>query len=256
MLKRRIWAIGIVMLGVLAAATPLRAQDEPKEKPPLYIYVSQWAVPRAQWGDMAKLDDADGALMDKLVADGTITGYGETEILVHTEGGPTHASWFEASSQAGILKALQTLMSQPETTAPVLAASKHFDLFLASRLYNYRPGTYEGAYLHVTTWELKPGEYDAFVGLVKARVAPLLDKLIADGVVIAYNLNYQEVATQSSDTLEFVTITKDASGSDKVSKAFEGLFGKDPEIGPAMRTLVKAGSARGVLSRVSHMTIK
>jgi hypothetical protein len=234
----------------------LRAQGDDMGKPPLYIYVSQWGVPRAQWGDMAKLNDADRALMDKAVADGTITGYGDDELLVHTEGGPTHATWFTASSQEGILKALQTLMSQPGTTAPVLAASKHFDLFLASRVYNYRPGTYEGAYLRVSAWELKPGEYDAFVGLVKARVAPVLDKLIADGVVVSYNLNYQEVTTQASNTVEFVTITKDAAGSDKVTKAFEGLFGKDPEIGPAMRTLVKAGSERGALSRVSHMVIK
>jgi hypothetical protein len=35
-------------------------------------YIAQWAVPRAQWPDMVKLDDQERPLMEKMVADGSI----------------------------------------------------------------------------------------------------------------------------------------------------------------------------------------
>jgi hypothetical protein len=256
MKKVQVWATGLFILGVLATGVPLRAQGNDQPKPPMYIYVAQWAVPRAQWGEMAKSDAADVALSEKLVTGGTLTGFGEFESLIHTEGQPTHGSWLTANSEEGIVKAVDAFMSQPGATAPVLAASQHFDLFLVSRIYNSRPGTYDGAYLSGSQWELKPGEFDDFNNLVKTRVVPLMEKMLADGVVVAYNLNYQEYATQAPNTVEFITITKDASGLDKMNKAFEGLFGKDPEIGPAMQNLVQAGSSRNFLDRVSHMEIK
>jgi hypothetical protein len=47
----------LVMSAVLAS--PASAQSEVKEKPRMYSYVSFWAIPRAQWGEMAKADAAD-----------------------------------------------------------------------------------------------------------------------------------------------------------------------------------------------------
>jgi hypothetical protein len=256
MQKRGVWATGIFMLGVLAGAVPLRAQGGDMAKAPEYIYVSEWAVPRAQWGDMAKLNEGDRTLEEKLLNDGTITAYGEFENLIHTEGQPTHGSWFTANNREGILKALQSFMSRRDTTAPVLAASKHWDHFLTSSMHNSRPGIYENTYLSDSMWELKPGQYEAFNNLVKARVVPVMEKLLSDGVVVTYGLAYQTYATDMPDMIEFYSIVSDTSGLDKVSKAFEGVFGKDPEIGPAMGSLVKEGSHRGTLLRITHLKIK
>ena len=256
MRKLGVWATVAAFLAVLAAGVPLLAQGNDMAKPPMFIYVSQWAVPRAQWGDMAKISDSDKALLDKLVTGGTITGYGEFENYIHTEGQPTHGSWLSSNSEEGILKAVDAFMSQSGATAPVLAASKHWDYFLASRVHNSRSGTYDGAYLSGSTWLLKPGQARAFTDLVKARVVPAMEKLLADGTLASYTLDYQQYATAAPQTVEFVYIAVDASGLDKVRKTFQGVFGDDPEIGPAMATLVKAGSQRGFLSHVSHMVIK
>jgi hypothetical protein len=256
MQKRGVWAISLVILCVLAAGAPLLAQESGMAKPPMYIYVSEWAVPRAQWGEMAKSDAEDSAELDKSMAGGSITGYGEFENYIHTEGEPTHGSWFTSNSEEAILKTIDAFMSQPGSTAPVLAASKHWDHFLVSRIYNSRSGSYDGAYLSGSMWEIEPGQADAFNSLVKTRVVPVMEKLLADGVLASYSLDYQQYATQAPQTVEFVTITKDAAGLDKMNKAFEGLFGKDPEIGPAMATLVQAGSHRGFLYRISHMVVK
>ena len=253
--KRAIWAVGFSLLFVLAAATPLLAQND-MGKPPFYIYVAQWAVPRAQWGDMAKLEEGDKALQDKMIADGTITEYGTFENLVHTEGQPTHGSWFGANSEAGILKTLNGLRSSGGSEAPVLAASKHWDHILVSRMYNTKSGTYNDAYLSGSSWDVKPGQGEAFDNLVKTRVVPVFEKLLKEGTIVAYSVDYQAYTGQDPERVEVVSITPDATGRDKVSKAFQGQFGDDPEIGPAMGTLTVAGSRNNFLLLVKHMVIK
>lgn len=254
--KRVVWAMSILVLGVLANAVPLRAQGDDMQKPPEYIYVSEWAVPRAQWGEMAKLNGADRALEDKLLAEGTITAYGEFENLIHTEGQPTHGSWITSGNREGILKAIHAFMSRPDSAAPVLAASKHWDHFLTSTIHNAKSGTYDDVYLSDSMWRLKPGQYQAFNNLVKGRVIPVMEKLLSEGVVIDYGFVYQTYASEMPDMVEFYSIVSDMSGLDKESKAFEGLFGKDPEIGPAMGSLVKEASGRSSLLHITHMKIK
>ena len=58
-----------------ASAAPACAQDELKEKPPMYSYVAFWNIPRAQWADMEKSNAADQKILEKALADGTIVGF-------------------------------------------------------------------------------------------------------------------------------------------------------------------------------------
>jgi hypothetical protein len=256
--RRGISTICLLILGVLAAgtATALSAQNMDQGKAPMYIYVSQWAVPRAQWADMAKSQQADRAIADKLLADGTITAYGMGMNMIHQEGQPTHTTWMTASSEGNILKALEAYYAAPGLAAPVLAASKHWDYFLVSRMYNRRPGTHDGAYLSGAMWNVKPGEGMAFAAMLKSRVIPVLEKLMADGTVIGYSFDMEDYHTTSPGLMEVVIMTPDASGLDKIGKAFDDTFSKDTEIGPAMRTLVKWKSQRDFLLRVEHMSAK
>jgi hypothetical protein len=145
--RRGISTVCLLVLGVLAAGTALHAQATNQAKPPMYIYFSGWAVPRAQLPEMAKLGEAQRAVEEKLLADGTITGYGQVINLIHSEGAPTHAHWFTATSEGNIGKALEAFYERPNLTGPVLAASKHWDFFLVSRMYNRQPGTHDGVYL-------------------------------------------------------------------------------------------------------------
>jgi hypothetical protein len=256
MQKRGIWVIWFLILGVLAVGTPLRAQGGDEGQPPLYVYVSQWAVPRAQWADMAKLGDEDRALEQKLLADGTITSYGEGMNLIHAEGEPTHVDWFTATSEGNILKALEAFYARQGVTAPVRAASKHWDYFLVSRIHNERSGKYEGGYLTGIAWDVKPGQDRAFLDLVKSRLVPVLEKLLADGVLIFYGVSVENFHKAPPGHYEVVLATTDASGVDKVSQAFEAAFAKDATLGPAMRALTKGESHRDFLLRVTGLTIK
>jgi hypothetical protein len=71
-------AMSAVWVGQAGAQT-----SEVKEKPPLYMYVANWNIPRAQWGDMEKAGAANQEILDKAIGDGTIVGYGTDVSLVH-----------------------------------------------------------------------------------------------------------------------------------------------------------------------------
>ena len=149
-MSKRVWSVfaGICGLAMLTlCAIPSGAQmSEVKEKPPMYSYVADWQIPRAHWADMASANSADKAILDKAMADGTIVGYGNDEVLVHQPDGATHDNWWSAMSMAGLIKVLDQLMASGTSASPALeSATKHWDsidrqpvLQLASRLLQKR----------------------------------------------------------------------------------------------------------------------
>ena len=92
--------LAIALLATAAGSFSARAQgsSEEKEKPPVYTYVAQWEVARSDWPAFEKYDAAQKPVFDKLVADGTLVGYGFFKMAAHTEGSPNHGSWWTASS--------------------------------------------------------------------------------------------------------------------------------------------------------------
>lgn len=123
--------------------------------------------------------------MDKLVADGTIVGYGSYITAVHQVDQSTHRSWFQAMSMANLMKALERVMAGA-AGSPVLSASKHWGFIFQSKQYGYHASTLEGSYLRVSTWTVKPGMGQAVENVEKNYMVPLLDKLLADGAIHTY----------------------------------------------------------------------
>jgi hypothetical protein len=253
--KRSIHRSGLLLLLALSAFPAVRAQDE-KAKPPIYIYVSEWTVPRAQWTEFIKSDDSENPLMDKLVADGTLIGYGSTINLIHQEGEPTHSSWMTATSETRLAKALEAVWAQPEIASPAFAASKHWDYILVSRNYNGKPGTWKGGYLSGDQWNVKPGDMREYNELVKNNLNPVLDKLVADGTVVSYGFATEDYHTGTLGRVTFYTMLPDADALDKVDKAFDDAFDKMPSYGLAFRSLVDREGHRDFLERIRTMTNK
>ena len=246
-------------LTVLALVTglPLTAQTADQGKAPVYTYLSEWAVPRAQWPQMVKLDEQDRPLMDKLVAAGTLTGYGAYTNLIHQEGEATHGTWFTAKSEGNLLKALEALYAQPgSTTAPVEGASKHWDYILVGRIYNQRAGKSEGGYLVGDNWDVKPGEMRAYNDLMKSVLVPVYEKLLADGAITSYGMDTEDFHTQKLGRVTFYFTTSDASGLDTASKAVDEALDKNPALGAAFRSLVEREGHTDFLARVRYMTNK
>ena len=84
---------------------------------------------------------------------------------------------------AGLIKVLDQFYASGGTTSPALAsATKHWDLVFVSKYYNWKPGAYKNAYVHVSSYKLKPDAPDDAVDMLsKQLVVPMLEKLLADG---------------------------------------------------------------------------
>ena len=257
MRKRTIWGVCLPILCLaVATATRLEAQMAAKDKPPVYTYVAEWDVPRAQWGDMVKLDEQDRPLLDKLVADGTIVGYGAYTNLIHQEGQPTHGTWFTAMSEGNLLKALEAFYAQPGSVgAPVEGASKHWDQIFTGDIYNGKPGT-SGGYLVWSRWEIKPGEMRSYSELTKSSIVPIMEKLLAEGSITSYGLLREDFHQQKLGTVyQYITVPN-ASALDQVNKALQDAFKDNPAYGDAVQALADREGHQDFLTRLRFMVTK
>ena len=255
-MKKRIATYAALTIVVaLAQGMPLRAQND-EGKPPLYTYIAEWAVPRAQWGDMVKLDDQERPLMEKMVANGDTVEYATFANLIHQEGAPTHGSWFTASSEGKLMKALEQVYALGLTTSPVEANSKHWDTIMVSRTYHWRSGHYENAYLSGSDWHVKPGEGRAFNDLVNSTLVPVFEKLAADGSIVGYAVSSEDYHTDKPGLVSMIFVTADASGLDKAEDALQAALGKDRSLGAAVATMTDGGEHRDFLLHVTHMSVR
>jgi len=241
---------------MLVAARPATAQNAPAEKPAVYTYVSEWAVPRAMWADYKKEDDADLDAMKKAMAEGAIVSYGSFAVINHQEGTPTHGSWFTATSMANLMKVLEGLRSAPGATAPVLAASKHWDYILTSREHNGHAGTFTNGYLRVARWPAKGGGSDPDGKIQRATIVGVLEKLLAAGALHSYTIDEEVVHSDEPGTTFVVLVANGAEGLDKFDAAIEDLRKNDPVALAAYSSLIDSHGHRDTLSHVNTMTNK
>jgi len=207
---------GLCALGMAALiAAPAGAQtSEVKEKPPMYSYISNWAIPRSQWSEMAKASDADRAILEKALAGGTVVGYGSDENLIHRSDGATHDQWWSAMSMAGVINVLEQFYQSGNSTSPVLtSATKHWDEFYVSRYYNWHPGSIKNGYSHVSFYRLKPDAADdAVETLSKNLVVPLLEKQLAAGTIAEYEIDTQAIHTEAPGAFLIIYLATNAEG--------------------------------------------
>jgi hypothetical protein len=248
--------VGLCVCAALGSVpAPAGAQmAEVKDKPPVYTYVSSWAIPRARWADMAKDNAATVRILDHDLADGTLVAYGNDEALVHTPEGETHSGWWCAMSMAGLFNTLDEFYKNGSAVSPVLAsATRHWDSVYVSRYYAWRSGTVKG-YVHGAVYQLKPeAPADAVALLSKTFIVPLFEKLMADGAVQAYQVAEQEIHTADPNQFFIFFITAKADGLDKVNTALEEALKANPLAAPAFGSMVDFSRHRDELGRVDSV---
>lgn len=256
-MNKKMWCAFAVFCGLVMStlcAIPLGAQtSEVKEKPPMYSYVSNWQIPRAHWAEMDKANAADKAILDKALADGTIVGYGDDENLVHQADGETHDNWWAAMSMAGLIKVLDQFYASSNIASPVLSsATKHWDLIFVSRYYNWKPGSWKGGYVHVGSYKLKADAADDAVDTIsKQLVVPLLEKLLADGTILEYEIDTQAIHTEAPGSFDIIYVAANAEGVDKVSAAVAGSVKTSPLVGTAFGSITDSAGHRDELLKGS-----
>lgn len=255
MMKRFLVVTGLFVVSMVLCL-PTFAQKN-AEQAPVFTYVAEWGVPRAQWGEMEKPNPAVNSLLESLVADGTITGYGRYENLIHSVNGMTHGNWFQANSVAGILKALAKIYALPAAVnQPVQAESKHQDYLMVSDLYGSTPVSNATGYLRVISAQLKPGKVEQFYETFRRYMLPVYKKLLADGVIVSYQLDTEYNIENAPGRFFAVTMTRNAEDQDKIRMAIGELFEKNPAVLDELISTTVVNSRNDFLARVTSMTHK
>ncbi len=243
-MNTRVCSVLACLCGVAAfvpSAIPSSAQaTEVKEKPAMYSYVADWQFPRERWGDVARINDVDKKIFDAALGDGTLVGYGYDVNMVHTVDGESHDTWWSSTSIAGLLKVLDKVRALPPADTPIsLNPTKHWDLVLVSHYYNWKPGAYTGAYVNVAMYQLKPNaDDDAVSTLSKSVVVPMLEKMLADGAILEYEVDTEAIHTDAPGMFAIIYVTPQAEGIDTVRAAIRGAGHDNPLIGAAFDSYV------------------
>jgi hypothetical protein len=221
---------------LLFVSASVLAQSEDGKKPPMYTYYSTWTFPRAKWGDVEK--QGRNKTIDQAFAAGKLIGYGSDETVVHSDDGQTHDSWFSAMSIRGLLNTLSDLMQGGTTKTNLFdSATKHSDMLLVSRYYNWKAGNYAGAYTRSATYKVKDSAPDdAIDTIAKNCMVPFLEKELAAGKIIEYELDEQALHTDSPAVFYLDWTTPTADGQDQVLKDLNESHKSTPLCGPTIES--------------------
>lgn len=219
--------VGLLGLASLTTSAALAQSQEVKPKPPMYSYVANWQVARANWPDVEKSTASIGAVMQKALEDGTLVAYGNDTALVHTPDGATHDTWWSSMSLAGIIKVLEQARASTDSNSTALNTAKHWDHLWVSRYYNWKPGSKKTGFTWASDYKLKDSASDDDLDSLSQRlVVPLLEKLLADGHLIEYEIDTLAVHTSAPGEFSIVMIAPTAEDLDTV-RAAVGSVGKD-----------------------------
>jgi hypothetical protein len=202
---------------------------------------------------MEKSNPSDQKILDKAMASGGIVGFGNDSAELHEADGATHDSWWSAMSMAGTLNVLDEFEKSGGSTASVLtSATKHWDNMWVSKYYNWHAGSWKGAYTYSAAYTLKSdAPNDALDVLAKNLIVPLMEKLLADGTIIEYEIDEQAIHSDAPGLFVIDYISPTAEGLDKFNAALRESIMKSPLAGPAFGSMVDWTKHRDSLARTS-----
>ena len=183
------------------------------------------------------------------MADGTLVAWGSDAALVHTEGGYTHADWFVSNTQAGITKTLESLRSLSRTQA-LANTTKHRDLMLRTIAHGGKTARTTTGYLRVAFWQAKLGRGDDGERFFKKYIQPDLDTGVADGSVLMYNFDTEQIHTDTPGSYDLAVVYANGDGLDKSSAMLAAHAKENPAAGEGFGAMLETQAHRDDLTRV------
>jgi hypothetical protein len=276
---RKILLLPLAFLLVCSAI--MGQQTQPKPQPLTFYY--DYTVRPGQEAEFMELVKTVGApVRDKLMADGVIMAWGIETPVLRYPGGTTHLIWFSVANWGGVDKVLSAMEAQLQklaaedakrvesahankqkpamTTAErqqaVFDMSKTRDWLARDVVANFGPNPPAGT-LPVTRYnfgKVKPGKFGEWRRTWEKYNKPVFDKLIADGVLLAYGLSVEEVKTDGDFTHFVWMATADMSGMDKIGPAFTADRARRPQeeqdsIADQFASLTEPDKARSIVTR-------
>jgi hypothetical protein len=281
---RKLILVSLTTILLCSAATTLAQQAQPAQPQPqpLTFYYDYHVVPGKEEDFMNLVKTVGAPVRDKLMADGVILAWGIDTPILRYPGGTTHLIWFSVANWEGVEKVLNGMeaqlaklaaedakaaeearrrkqepaMTTAERTRAVFDMSKTRDWLTRDLVAGFSSPPPAGT-LPITRYnfiKVKPGKGGEYRRTWEKYNKPVLDKLIADGVVLAYGLALEEVKTDGEFT-HFVWIaTANMAGLDKYTAAFAADRTRRSEeertaIAELFASLTEPDKARSIVTR-------
>lgn len=226
----------VVVLLVASLVVPALAFAEDAPRP---ITVASFFKVLPGKGDtvMELFKKYDKPVLDKLMAEGTITGWGVGRPWVHTNGAWNLLFWIDALDMGSHEKVDQAFEAAEKGRSATENKKIEESFYAAVAMDAHRDGVYrqvagkmgkapaspEGrGYLWLANYTAKPGKDGDVTSFFAAVVQPVMDKLVADGVIGAYGLVIPTVHVAGASTHIAWYWVDGLAGIDKVQAALRG----------------------------------
>ena len=242
---RKLVLVSLTILMLCCAA----ASQQPTPTPgSLTFYYDYKVVPGKEEDFMNLVKTVGAPVRDKLLADGVVQAWGVETPVLRSPGGTTHLIWFSVANWAGVEKVLNGMeaqlaklaaedakaadaaraarqkpaLSTAERTREIFDMSKTRDWLTRDLVSGFGPNPAAGVlpFTRYNFVKVKPGKGGDYRRAWEKYNKPVYDKLVADGVVLAYGLAAEEVKTDGDFTHFIWVATANMGAADKIGPAF------------------------------------
>ena len=241
-MKKRLLLCFLLVLASCFTAAAQQAQMQP------LTFWYEYAINPGKEEQFLDLVKTVGApVRDKLMADGVVLAWGVEVPLLREPGGHTHGIWYSVADWSGVEKVDTAMRAQiaklneeatksgvtKKGSAPaqtltgrlmdVADVSKTRDYVTRDLVFRATSGALPEGLLPYTRYNFvkaKPGKSSEYRKTWEKYNKPVLDKLLADGVILAYGLTVEEVRTDGDFTHFTWYAFKEMGAMDKVRAAF------------------------------------
>lgn len=274
MKKRLFFCLLAMLLSCISSAA-----QQAKPQPLIFWYVFT-IQPGKEDEFMDLIKTVGQPVRDKLMADGVVQAWGVQASMLRVPGNGTHWIWYAVDDWSGIekvdaaMRAQIAKMSSSDSTAAagkkgqkagasvndrlreIADMSKTHDYVTRELVSNESPASPAGVlpYTRFAFVKVKPGKGGDYRKAWEKYNKPVYDKLIADGVILGYGLDVEDVRTSGEFTHFTWLDTKDLAAMDKVRAAFiadreHRTQEEQDAISNLFNSLLDADASRGELGR-------
>ncbi|MGH9969628.1 MAG: hypothetical protein ACREBG_17790 [Pyrinomonadaceae bacterium] len=272
--------VSLTMLLLCCAAAGQQAQPQPQ---PLTFYYDYTVFPGKEEELMSLIKTVGAPVRDKLMADGVILAWGLETPVLRYPGGTTHLIWFTVANWDGVEKVLNGMEAQlaklaaeeakaaeaarAKRQAPAMTTaersratfdmSKTRDWLTRDLVSGYSSAPAPAGLLPFTRYgfvKVKPGKGPDYRRAWEKYNKPVYDKLMTDGVVLAYGLAVEEVKTDGDFTHFSWVATANMAAADKIGPAFTADRARRSEeertaIADLFLSLIEPDKSRAIVTR-------
>lgn len=270
----------LLCLAVMAMSCIAAAAQDAKMQPLTFWY--EYTVNPGKEAQFMELVKTVGApVRDKLMADGVVLAWGVHTPLLRIPGNATHLIWYMTADWSGVEKVDQAMRAQiarldeeamksgaakkgalPATGVTtrmmeIADVSKTHDYVTRDLVFATGKGDLPATTLPWVRYNFvkaKPGKGGELRKTWEKYNKPVLDKLVEEGVVLAYGLAVEDVRTDGDFTHYVWYATKDLGSMEKVRAAYMADRDKRSQeeqdaISQAFNKVVEADASRSEIER-------